>query len=611
MSTPPLKVDDLNFESIKDNLKEFLKQQDQFLDVNFEGSGINAILDVLAYNTYYNSAYLNLSSSESFLSTAQKRNSVINAARALNYVPRSRTSARIYGLISAAIEQSPGVTTNIVTIPRYSKFSAQIAGVDYTFLTSQAYSLFDTGDGRNFTNLNVELTQGRFVSERYVYNPADSDQRFLMSNPNADTSTLVVRVQNSATDSTLRIFNKVDNTVELRSESVVYFIEEVEDGKYEIFFGDGIIGRSLDPGNIIFLEYLTSDGLDGNNIDEVNWIDSVDGIISANFVSNGPSFGGDERESIARIKFNAPKFYSAQNRTVTADDYLTLILRQPNVASAAVWGGEDNEPPQFGKVFIAIRPVNGIALTRQEKINIIDTVIKPKKVLTVQTEIVDPDYISILIDATVKYNPNLTSTNRNSILEIVTNVIKDFNNNEINQFSKYFRYSKLSRQIDQSERSILNTVLKVRLRKELQVQLGLATRYEIDFSNRINDITLGRPVDHPYAVGSQLVSNGFTFNGFQNCFLEENNGIIRIYRFSRTDIVGVSQNAGTINYETGKIVLRDFNPSAFDDGGVTLKLTVIPKDFDILPLRGQILNILEDQINVNLEDDTQISLVRR
>jgi hypothetical protein len=606
MTTPTLKVDDLNFESIKDNLKSFLRQQDQFLDVNFDASGINILLDVLAYNTYYNATYLNLAATENFLATAQRRNSVVNLARSLNYTPRSRTSARVLGTITATATGSAAV----VDLPKYTRFESIVDGVTYNFLTADPYTLFNTS-GNQYADNNLLLIEGRFVSERYVYNPNDPDQRFLLNNANADTSTLAVRVQQSATDTTTRVFFNPRNIVEVTGTTLAYFLEEVEDGKYEVFFGDNVIGRALEPGNVIYFDYIVSEGLNGNGVSTLNFVSTVPGITSARFVANEPSAGGDERESVNRIKFNAPKAYTAQNRTVTAEDYLSLVLQQPNVGSAAVWGGEDNDPPQFGRVFIAVRPVTGTSLTQFEKTNLIDTIIKPKKILTVQTVVVDPEFTFINLTANVKFDPRLTTLTRESLRSLVISTIKKYNDDDLDQFSRYFRYSKLTKLIDNTERSILNNTIRTTLRKEIPVQLGTGVRYEINFSNPISDSTRGRPVSFPYGILSQISSNSFTFNGLPNCFLEDNNGFIRVFRIVRTDIVGVAQNIGTIDYATGKIVLTNFNPDSFADGGTTLRITVNPAELDLLPLRGQILTILDEDITVNLQDDTQISLVRR
>ncbi len=602
-----LKVDDLSFEGIKDNLKNFLKSRDQFLDVNFEGSGISFLLDILAYNTYYNSAYLNLASSEAFLSTAQKRNSVVNIARNLNYTPRSTSSARIYGTVTAA-STIPGPGT--INFPKNTRFDANIDGETYSFLTAEPIILESEG-GFIYSRTNVELVQGDFVTERYVYDSSDSNLRFLISNLLADTSTLTVRVLDSTTNSTTRIFTKAERIVTVDGDSLVYFIEEVEDGKFEVFFGDDFIGKALTNGNIVYLEYLVSSGNRGNDILELSYASSVDDIITATFEANEPSFGGDERENISKIKFSAPKSFQSQNRAVTREDYIALLLQQQNVDTVSVWGGEDNDPPAYGKVFISVRPVNGEALTAVEKETLIASIINPKRVLTVSAEIVDPTYIYLILDVLVKYDADATSLKVSSLESIVVDTIKQYNTNDINTFSKYFRYSKLSRLIDTSERSILNSIIDVKLRRELDIQLGTRARYEIDFSNPINPATAGRPANHPYAVGNQLTSNEFSFGGFDNCFLEDNNGIVRIYRVVGKENVGVSLNAGTVDYATGKIVLPNFFPRAFADGGNTLRITVVPRDQDILPLRNQIITVRESDISVRVLDDKTISLVNR
>lgn len=608
MATPTnLKVDGLNFEQIKENLKEFLKTRDNFLDVNFEASGIQMLLDVLAYNTYYNATYLNLASNESFLATAQRRNSVVNLARTLNYTPRSTTSARVTGNIAATI--SGGAPSFV--FPRYTRFDVNVDGQTLSFMTNDSINLIQTS-GTSYSASNVTLIQGRNVSERYVVNNADKNQRFLISNPNADTSTLIVRVINSSVDSTTRFFSLANNIVTLTGTSLVYFLDEVEDGKFEVFFGDDIIGKALETDNVVYLEYLVSNGVEGNDAsNNFSFASSIALVSSATFTAQAPSAGGDARESINRIKFNAPKSYTSQNRVVTADDYLALMLKQPNVAAASVWGGEDNDPPAYGKVYIAVKPTVGLVLSPTEKENIITSVINKKKVLTVTTEIVDPEYLYLLINVTAKYDPSITTLSTATLTSLITNAVKKFNDDEIDNFSKYFRYSVLSRIIDMSERSILNNDINVRLRKEIGVQLGVPTRYEILFANPINDVTNGRPASHPFGVGNQLTSNEFTYFGYTNCFLEENNGIVRIYRRTTTSTIGVVTNAGTLNYITGKVILNNFTPTAFADGGTTLKLTVSPKNKDILPLRNQIIQIRDDDIAIALVDDRTISLVNR
>jgi len=598
-----LKVDELNFQLIKDNLKQYLSTQDQFRDYNFEGSGLNVLLDILAYNTYYNSFYLNMIAGESFLSTAQKRNSVVALAKSLNYTPRSITSARVTGTITATPVGSP----SFVSIPKNTEFTASINNRTFTFLTTEAKTLFSTESYRD----TVDLIEGNLITRRYVVSSTDLDQRFIIPNTNVDTSSLSVRVLNSVTDSTSRTFVRSDSLIEVTGESQVFFLEEIEDGQFEVKFGNGIFGVQLSSGNLVVLEYIVSNGNLANDIQNLTYNDSITDITTISFSASSPSSGGNDRESISDIKFNAPKTYEAQGRIVTSEDYKSLLLTQSIVDSVSVWGGEDNDPPTYGKVFISIKPTTGEVLTATEKQNLITSVINPKKILTVSSEIVDPDYIYLLISCIVKYESDKTVLNPDDIKNLAIQTIQNYNDDEINQFSKYFRYSKLSRLIDTSERSILNNILDIRMRKEINLQLGISARYDINFSNAVNSATLGRPSNHPYGIGNQITSNAFTIAGLSNCFLEDNNGIIRIYRIVGNENIGVSINTGTIDYSTGKIILRNFAPTAFADGGTSLKITAIPRDKDILPLRNQIIRIRDDDISVSTIDDKTISLVNR
>ena len=599
-----LKIDALDFQGIKTNFKSYLQAQDQFRDYNFEGSGLNVLLDLLAYNTYYNSFYLNMVAAEAFLPTAQKRNSVVNLAKSLNYTPRSVTSASISGIATLTLTSSP----TSITIPRYTSFTGTVDGVAYNFLNTNSVIVSPTS---GVYSSALSLREGRYINRRYTVNLNDVEQRFLIPNTNVDTSTLTVSVLNSSVDSTTRTFSKTDNLVEIASTTTVYYIEEAEDGQFEVKFGDGVFGVALGAGNIVVLEYLVSNGSSANDIDSLTYADAIAGVTTITFVASDPAAGGADRETVSQIKFNAPKSYEAQNRVITSEDYKTLLLKQPNVNSVVVWGGEDNDPPSYGKVYIAVKPTAGEVLTATEKQNLITGVINPKKMLTISHEIVDPEYLYITINSTVKYEADKTTLSENDMKTLITNVIKDYNDSDINQFGKYFRYSKLSRLIDSAERSILNNDTTILMRKELDIQLANSARYEIPFSNPINATTRGRPATHPYGFGNQVTSNAFTLLGFTNCFLEDNNGIIRIYRQTANENIAVQINAGSIDYTTGIITLTAFAPTAFADGGTTLKITAIPANKDILPLRSQILTIVDADITVTMVDDKTISLVNR
>jgi hypothetical protein len=600
-----LKVDELNFQAIKTNFRNYLRSQDQFRDYNFEASGLSALLDLLAYNTYYNSFYLNMIATESFLTTAQKRNSVVALAKSLNYTPRSKSAAIISGTVTVTTVGNPVS----VAIPKYTRFTGTVDGTTYNFLSTEAVTVFQTSPSTYVGE--ITLKEGTLITRRYVVNSADLEQRFIIPNLDVDTTTLTVRVLNSTTDTTTRVFIKAETVVDIDENSQVYFLDEIEDGQYEVKFGDDVFGVKPTNGNLIVLEYIVTNGADANDILNLTYTDSISGVSDMTFVAIAPAAGGTERESLESIRFNAPKYYESQNRVVTAQDYASLLLRQPNIESVLVWGGEDNSPPAYGKVFIAVKPIVGNALTPTEKENLIETVIKDQKILTVSTEIVDPEFIFILVDCEVKYDSKLTILSESELRSLIVNAILAYNQSDINTFSKYFRFSKFSRAIDFAEKSILSNVLSVRMKRDVPIALGQSVRYEINFSNQINDLTLGRFAQHPFGVGNQISSNAFTISGFSNCFLDDNDGIVRVYRSTTSGNIGVIPNAGTINYVTGQIVLTNFSPTAFADGTNVLKVTAVPKNKDILPLRNQILSIREENINLSLIDDNTISLVRR
>lgn len=606
MATPTnLKIDGLDFNNIKTNFKEFLKGQTRFADYNFDSAGLSTLIDVLSYNTYYNSFYLNMVSNEAFLSTAQRRNSVVAAARSLNYTPRSVSSARIVANLNVNAVGTPAT----LLVPRNTRFEASTETGTYYFLNLNTISI--TNISGNYYANNVVLVEGEYIDEKYIKDITDTNQRFIISNEDIDTSTLTVSVINSTSDSSIRNFTKAESYVNLTETSQVYFLQEIEDGKFEVKFGDGISGIALQDGNVVVLEYLISSGAEANDVNALVYASSVTSITDITATVTTPAYSGDAREAIERIKFNAPKSYSAQNRLVTTEDYTSLMLQQPNVASCIVWGGEDNVPQFYGKVFIAIQPKTSEVLTTTEKTNLINYVINPKKILTITPEIVDPEYIYLLISASVKFDSNqivLSAVNLNSQ---ILDTVMAYKESDLGQFSKYFRYSKLSRLIDTCERSILSSVLSIQLRKDVPIQLNSPAKYTIDFANPINDITRLRATNHPYNAGNKITSNEFTYAGYTQCYLEENGGIMRIYQVLGSSNIGIIANAGTIDYDTGTITLNSFSPSEFTDGGTTLKLTAIPRDPDILPLRTQIISIREEDVAITLIDDNAISLTNR
>jgi hypothetical protein len=430
-----LNVSDLDFDTIKNNLKTFLRNQSQFQDFDFEGSGMSVLLDLLAYNTHYNSYYLNMIANEMFLDTSKIRQSTISHAKLINYVPESShgAEAKVNIIVTPSGAEDPDVAT--LTLNKYTKFLGRsLDGVNYPFVTTNSNTSSKV-DG-SFTFANVIIKQGEVITRQFLMTPENTKRSFTIPSSNVDTSTLVVTVQESASNTETFTYNVVDDLTEVTADSKVYFLEENEDSNYRIYFGDNVIGKRPKDGNIVICTYLDTVGSVANKINVFSIATSI-GPFDDNIVTSslGPSYSGTERESIESVKFRAPYFYTAQNRAVTINDYETLIIKDyPNIDSVAIWGGEDNDPPIYGKVFLSLKPKNNYFLTNLEKENIKNSLIENRNVLTVFPEIIDPTYTYILVRGTVNYDPTLTSLTADQIRSFVIAAIEDYRDENLGSF---------------------------------------------------------------------------------------------------------------------------------------------------------------------------------
>ena len=368
-----LRVSELDFDQIKNNFKNYIKEQDIFRDYNLDGSVISHLLDILAYNTHYNSFYLNMVANEMFIDSATTRNAMISLAKQLGYTPKSRTGARANVNLSITPDDSP----SNITVAKYTKFSSTINGVNYVYVTDKSYSTTANADNATVTISNVTLIEGEPLSFRYTANTQDSSQRFTIPNRGVDHSTITVSIKDNATTSDQTPYTQASDLLETSSTSNVFFIEETSDFLTEIKFGDGVLGRKLRNGNIVIIDYVTSSGVLGNDANTFLVTSSAGGYTSVTVTTNNKAEGGSDEESVDSIRFNAPKNYSTQNRAVTKDDYKRIILRDyPQAESIVVYGGEEADPPEYGKVFVGIKPKSGLFLTDSVKTNIRDNILK-------------------------------------------------------------------------------------------------------------------------------------------------------------------------------------------------------------------------------------------
>ena len=393
-----LNITELDFDAIKGNLKDYFASQSEFSDHDFEGSAISVMLDVLSYNTYYNGYYINMLASEAFLDSAQLRDSVVAKASMLGYTPRSSRGAKA----NVAITVTPGDSPATITIDKNTQFTSTVNGTSYIFCTSNSHTI--TPANGVYTASGVELTQGVPVTFRYTANTANTEQKFLLPNENTDTDSLTVTIQESATDTNTAVYTLATDITTVNSTSNVYFLSEDTSGQFEVEFGDGVLGRKPITGNIVLLAGLVTEGADVNGANTFSASGTVGGYSTVSVATSNAAVGGLNRETVESIKFNAPKTFETQNRAVTTDDYKSIVEREVSgLDSVSVWGGQDNETPAFGKVYISAKPAGATSLSTSQ-IALIKSAVSSYNIMSITPEVVDPDIIDLIMSVTVKYD---------------------------------------------------------------------------------------------------------------------------------------------------------------------------------------------------------------
>ena len=588
-----LRVSELDFGAIKSNLKNFLGDQNEFADYDFDGSAMSVLLDLLAYNTHYNAFYLNMVVNEMFLDTASIRNSVVSRAKHLGYTPQSVRGAKAY----VDLTINPADTPATIIVAKDTQFSSTVNGIAYVFATATSTTVNINANGV-YTTANVGLTQGIPLTHRYTANTADPDQNFLLPNENTDTSTLVVRIQTSATDSNSFVYSVANDTTTVNSTSNVYFLEEAEDGKYEILFGDDVIGRKPVTGNIILASSLVADADAPNGAKTFVPVSTVGGYSDVTVSTLTVASGGSVRDTISKIKFNAPRSYQAQNRAVTINDYVRILERDYTAADAVVaWGGETNDPPVYGKVYLAVKPASGLTLSTATKSYIKNTILANRNVVSVTPEITDPDYLYVTISTAIKYDSTNTDLAAASIESLITNTVYQYGQSSLGTFSNQFRYSPLIKKIDETESSIESSLTTVKLRRTFTPTMNVATSYTLKFSNKI-------PTVSGVAQVSSTQFSHYDDSGIlrTSCALQDSNGVLQVYRTSGTDRIIVANNVGAVSYTSGNVALTTFKPTAITSGAANVDVTITLDSNDISPLREQILLIENSDITISMYD---------
>lgn len=590
----PTNFTELDFLTIKQSLIDFLKTKDEFKDFDFAGSGINQLVELLAYNTQYNAFYSNMIANEMFLDSAVLRESVVSRAKAIGYRPHSRQAPKAKIRIDINANAGPGPSNPAsILVPQWTKWTASVLNKIYTFINPIAVNL--TNNGSNHYIGEIELVEGVVLTHQFI---ADSSlelkQRFVLPNEGIDTSTINVKVQESAAVVATDSFFLASDVNVLDGTSPAFFLQEVEDGKIEVYFGDGVIGRRILDGNIITIEYVVTKGPDANTAKKFAPTVSVGGYNGTVYTTLSPAAGGLLEEENDRIKFVAPQFYEAQNRAVNKHDYETLILKDyPQVEFVRVWGGEENDPPVYGKVYMSLKPKGALAFSEQEKLSIINSIIRPRSPVSIETVIIEPDYLKLIVDSVVKVKLRKTTATLGEVETDVIQSIKDYRDANLIGFDSAFRYTKLTKAIDDSEVSVQNNLTSIKLKYTITPPLNLPARYEISLNAKIDKGDAANNI-------SALNSTGFIKEGLVSYIGDDGMGSLYIYRLVLSQKVIVEKNVGTIDYDTGKIIIPSLTIQGIADGSEFIDLILTPGENDINPIRNQIILILDDDINVRL-----------
>ena len=599
-----LSVTDVDFDSLKESLKSYLKSQETFKDYNFEGAGLNILLDVLAYNSHYQAFYANMVANEMFLDTAIKRSSIVSLAKHLGYTPNS---------IRASKAKIKAVTTGTssFTIPKGTVVQGTVGNDSYNFVVLDDYASSITS---GITGAEFDIYEGTFRSSTFVVDNSIANQKFILPE-NVDTTTLTVRVQTSTTDTT-NFSTKwtLANDMNVVSDTdKVYHLQETDDGRFELYFGDNIVGQKPADGNQIITQYIVTSGEESNGVGRNESNNSPAFSLNGyNITTISAAAGGAEPESTKSIKFNAPKNYQSQDRSVTDKDYATLLLKDfPSLESVFVWGGQDNDPPAYGKVFIAAKPKVGLVLDDPTKENIKSSVTANRSIVSIIPEIVDPDTIYLKFNLNVVFDKNKTILDRGGIADLVKSTVTEYVDSDLEKFDRDLYFSKLTTLIGNIGDSIIGTESNTQIEKRFSPALDVSANYEILFGN-----SLFHPHDGHMTT---IKSTGFSYKDdanilYEECFLEDDgSGNMQIVRYDRNNTRYILyKKAGDVDYSSGKINLVGFRPLSLSSGEM-IRIGATPESSNIFATRNQILTLDttdQDALVVNVKSTLEAESVK-
>ena len=603
-----LDVSEFDFDDIKANLKTFLKNQNEFKDYDFEGAGINILLDTLAYNTHYLGFNANMLANEMFIDTSSLRSSVVSHAKTLGYEVSSCRAA--FADIDVTLNNTSKSTA---TMPAGTIFTTKINNDDYQFVTISDATATNAGSSIKFSD--IQVYEGTYVTSRYTADSSDLSQRFLLPDPNSDTSTLTVEVQNSISDTTTTTYTKAEDISQLVSTSEVYFLQEVEAGKFEVYFGDGIVSSSITDGNIILLNYVVTNKTAGNGGTNLTNSGAIDTVTDITVTTVNKASGGNEAESLSSIKLNAPLDYASQGRCVTLEDY-KLYARKlfPQTKAVMVFGGESGSydpslgvttTASYGRVYVSIKSTTGNNLTSAQK-DLLVSDLRKYNVASITPVIIDPEIVYLILNIKFKYDSSKTTKDKASLISSVNDAVKSHNNNTLKTFSNVFRHSVMTTLIDNVDSAILSNTTNVTLAKFLVPTLSTSVAYNLYFNNAFYYPHSG----HNAAGGGIITSSGFYVDGGANEMFFDDDGTGNLRRYYLDGIIRnyADLTSGTIDYTTGTIKINSINITSISDvdglSSTQIRITAIPNSKDVAPILNQILEIDEVNTSIDGEIDT-------
>lgn len=592
-------VTGLDFDVIRANLRNYIASKPEFSDYDFADSALGTLLDLLAYNTYYNAFYANMATNEAFIDTAQLYDSVVSHGKSLGYLPTSArsSSANIQMIFTLS---TANTTFRSIRVPKDTQFSTVVNGATYLFVAPQTYTITANSTG-GFSDY-ITISEGTPLTHRYVFNRA-SNTSFVLPNYNVDTTSIRVNVTENGNTQTYIL---ADDINEVASTSKVYFIEPDRDKKFKVSFGDGVIGKQPATASIVSISYRVCNATKPNGANNFSLVNTtIDGQSSIFVNCIGRASGGAEIEDIESVRFNAPRLYETQNRSVTSQDYKNILIRDnPDISAISVWGGEENNPPVYGKVFVCAKPKNGTSFSLNRK-NEIKTTIRKYNVQSIDIEVVDPTYLYIVPIINVRYDSSLTTRTPGELASAVADRVISFESDNLSRFERSFRFSRFLDYIDGTDNSIVTSSADIRLKKTFQPSKTTVGSYTLNFNNGIQRLGVKELISgvsrHP-GYGS-VTSSSFTYSQKKSYFDDNGFGVLRVYYSDLAGRLGrvyTNYSAGTIDYDKGIVQINDFLSTEYD--GNDISVVVAPLTPNITPVRNQIL--LMSQSMVNVIDDT-------